>query len=167
MLVSNWIMIYYIVFYIYDHMTDQNQRNIQDQNIESTDNTPQNVIANSARFNNQFLDKQLGGTPISVSIGKMLSVMSGQDNTIRTLSKILGRDHNDQHLHDMYNSLFEGLIGGSTRGREGIMDLSGLLTQLTTFILQQHQQIQTLLDEIRTNVEQITSQIQSASNTNQ
>jgi hypothetical protein len=41
------------------------------------------------------------------------------------------------------------------------------LTQLTTFILQQHQQIQTLLDEIRTNVEQITSQIQSASNTNQ
>ena len=107
MLVSNWIMIYYIVFYIYDHMTDQNQRDIQDQNIESTDNTPQNVIANSARFNNQFLDKQLGGTPISVSIGKMLSVMSGQDNTIRTLSKILGRDHNDQHLHDMYNSLFE------------------------------------------------------------
>lgn len=167
MLVSNWIMIYYIVFYIYDHMTDQNQRNIQDQNIESTDNTPQNVIANSTRFNNQFLDKQLGGTPISVSIGKMLSVMSGQDNTIRTLSKILGRDHNDQHLHDMYNSLFEDLIGGSTRGKEGIMDLSGLLTQLTTFILQQHQQIQTLLDEIRTNVEQITSQIQSASNTNQ
>lgn len=167
MLVSNWIMIYYIVFYIYDHMTDQNQRNIQDQNIESTDNTPQNVIANSTRFNNQFLDKQLGGTPISVSIGKMLSVMSGQDNTIRTLSRILGRDHNDQHLHDMYNSLFEDLIGGSTRGKEGIMDLSGLLTQLTTFILQQHQQIQTLLDEIRTNVEQITSQIQSASNTNQ
>src|SRR5688500_5323119 len=155
MLVSNWIMIYYIVFYIYDHMTDQNQRNIQDQNIESTDNTPQNVITNSARFNNQFLDKQLGGTPISVSIGKMLSVMSGQDNTIRTLSRILGRDHNDQHLHDMYNSLFEDLIGGSTRGKEGIMDLSGLLTQLTTFILQQHQQIHTLLDEIRTNVEQI------------
>ena len=149
-------------------MTDQNQKNIQDQNIESTaDNTPQNVITNSARFNNQFLDKQLGGTPISVSIGKMLSVMSGQDNTIRTLSRILGRDHNDQHLHDMYNSLFEDLIGGSTRGKEGIIDLSSLLTQLTTFILQQHQQIQTLLDEIRTNVEQITSQIQSASNTNQ
>ena len=149
-------------------MTDQNQKNIQDQNIESTaDNTPQNVITNSARFNNQFLDKQLGGTPISVSIGKMLSVMSGQDNTIRTLSRILGRDHNDQYLHDMYNSLFEDLIGGSTRGKEGIMDLSGLLTQLTTFILQQHQQIQTLLDEIRTNVEQITNQIQSASNTNQ
>jgi hypothetical protein len=149
-------------------MTDQNQRNIRDQNIELTpDNTPQYVITNSAaQFNNQFLGKQLGGTPISVRIGKMLSVMSGQDNTIRTLSKILGRDHNDQHLHDMYNSLFEGLIGGSTRGREG-MDLSGLLTQLTTFILQQHQQIQTLLDEIRTNVEQITSQIQSASNTNQ
>ena len=33
-------------------MTDQNQKNIQDQNIESTaDNTPQNVITNSARFN--------------------------------------------------------------------------------------------------------------------
>jgi hypothetical protein len=45
------------------------------------------------------------------------------------------------------------ILGGSTnRGREGIMDLSGLMTLLTTFILQQHQQIQTL-DEIRTNVE--------------
>ena len=60
-------------------MTDQNQKNIQDQNIESTaDNTTQNVITNSARFNNQFLDKQLGGTPISVSIGKMLSVRVGK-----------------------------------------------------------------------------------------
>jgi hypothetical protein len=90
-------------------MTDQNQRNIRDQNIELTpDNTPQYVITNSAaQFNNQFLGKQLGGTPISVSIGKMLSVMSGQDNNIRTLSRLLGRDHNDQHLHDMYNSLFE------------------------------------------------------------
>jgi hypothetical protein len=90
-------------------MTDQNQRNIRDQNIELTpDNTPQYVITNSpAQFNNQFLGKQLGGTPISVSIGKMLSVMSGQDNPIRTLSRLLGRDHNDQHLHDMYNSLFE------------------------------------------------------------
>lgn len=46
------------------------------------------------------------------------------------------------------------ILGGSTnRGRKGIMDLSGLLTLLTTFIPQQHQQIQTLLDEIRTNVE--------------
>jgi len=46
------------------------------------------------------------------------------------------------------------ILGGSTnRGRKGIMDHSGLLTLLTTFILQQHQQIQTLLDEIKTNVE--------------
>lgn len=61
-------------------MTDQNQRNIRDQNIELTpDNTSQYVITNSAaHFNNQFLGKQLGGTPIYVSIGKMLSAMRGK-----------------------------------------------------------------------------------------
>ena len=45
-------------------------------------NTPPNVIANAARFNRQFLDSQLGGNPATVSIGKMLTVMSEQDNTI-------------------------------------------------------------------------------------
>ena len=44
----------------------------QDQNSTAPnyDNTPKEIIANTARFNKQFLDKQLGGNPISVSIGK-------------------------------------------------------------------------------------------------
>lgn len=76
-------------------------------------NTPPNVIANAARFNRQFLDSQLGGNPATVSIGKLLTVMGEQDNTIRELSRILGRNYNEQHLHDMHNSLFGDLIGGS------------------------------------------------------
>jgi hypothetical protein len=123
-------------------------------------NTPPNVIANAARFNRQFLDSQLGGNPATVSIGKLLTVMGEQDNTIRELSRILGRDYNEQHLHDMHNSLFGGLIGGSGTRREG-MDVGNLLTQLTTFIHQQHQQIQALIEEIRKNVNQINDQMQS------
>jgi hypothetical protein len=123
-------------------------------------NTPPNVIANAARFNRQFLDSQLGGNPATVSIGKLLTVMGEQDNTIRELSRILGRDYNEQHLHDMHNSLFGGLIGGSGTRREG-MHVGNLLTQLTTFIHQQHQQIQALIDEIRKNVNQINDQMQS------
>lgn len=61
--------------------------------------------------------------------------MSYQDNTIRTLSRILGRDHSDQHLHDMHNEFFGDLIGHSGSGREG-MDLSGISNKLTTFIYQ-------------------------------
>ena len=138
--------------------------NNQNQNSTAPnyDNTPKEIIANTARFNKQFLDKQLGGNPISVSIGKMLIVMSDQDNTIRTLSRILGRDHNDQHLHDMHNTIFGGLIEQSGRGKEG-MDLSVISSKLTTFIHQQNQQIQTLIDEIRKKFEEINSQIQSSS----
>jgi hypothetical protein len=117
-------------------------------------NTPPDVIANAARFNKQFLDSQLGGNPATVSIGKMLTVMSEQDNTIRALSRILGRDYNEQHLHDMHNTLFGDMASGSSSGREG-MQLGGLLTQLTTFIHQQNQQIQALIDEIRKHVKQI------------
>jgi hypothetical protein len=123
-------------------------------------NTPPNVIANAERFNKQFLDSQLGGNPATVSIGKMLTVMGEQDNTIRILSRILGRDYNEQHLHDMHNSLFGDLASGSSSGREG-MHVGNLLTQLTTFIHQQHQQIQALIDEIRKNVKQINDQMQS------
>jgi hypothetical protein len=154
-------------------MTTQEQKNPGDQNITSTDydNIPKEVIANTARFNKQFLNRQLGGNPVSVSIGKMLTVMSDQDNTIRTLSRILGQDHNDQNLHDMHNSIFGGLIGDSGRGKEG-MDLSNISSKLTTFIHEQNQQIQTLIDEIRKKFEEINRQIQSSSsspssNTNQ
>ncbi|MFY9795010.1 MAG: hypothetical protein WAK17_20600 [Candidatus Nitrosopolaris sp.] len=121
-------------------------------------NTPPNVIANAARFNRQFLDSQLGGNPATVSIGKLLTVMGEQDNTIRELSRILGRNYNEQHLHDMHNSLFGDLIGGSGTRREG-MHVGNLLAQLTTFIHEQHQQIQVLIDEIRKNVKQITDQM--------
>ena len=145
-------------------MVNENQKNPEDQNLTSRDydNTPKEVIANTARFNKQFLNRQLGGNPVSVSIGKMLTVMSDQDNTIRTLSRILGREHNDQHLHDMHNELFGGLIGDSGRGREG-MDLGNISSKLTTFIYQQNQQIQTLIDEIKKNFEEINSQIKSSS----
>ena len=40
----------------------------------------------------------------------MLIVMGDQDNTIRVLSRILGQEYNEQHLHDMHNSLFGGLV---------------------------------------------------------
>jgi hypothetical protein len=85
----------------------------QNVKAEQNTNTPQSVIANAARFNKQFLDSQLGGNPSTVSIGKMLTVMSEQDNTIRVLSRILGRDYNEQHLHDMHNSLFGDIAGRS------------------------------------------------------
>ena len=145
-------------------MVNENQKNPEDQNVTSIeyDNTPKEVIANTARFNKQFLDKQLGGNPIMVSIGKMLTVMSDQDNTIRTLSRILGRDHSDQHLHDMHNEIFGGMLGESGRGREG-MDLGSISSKLTTFIHQQNQEIQTLIDEIRRKFDEINKQIQSSS----
>lgn len=123
-------------------------------------NTPPNVIANAARFNRQFLDSQLGGNPATVSIGKLLTVMGEQDNTIRELSRILGRNYNEQHLHDMHNSLFGNITSGPSSGREG-MHLGNVLTQLTTFIQQQNHQIQILIDEIRKTVEQINDQTRS------
>lgn len=147
-------------------MINEDKENLQqDQNIKSAlyENTPQNVIYNAARFNKQFLDSQLGGNPATVSIGRMLTVMSEQDNTIRVLSRILGRDYNEQHLHDMHNSLFgDPVVGGNSIGREG-MHVGNLLNQLTTFIHQQNQQITSLIDEIRKNVKQINDQIQSSS----
>jgi hypothetical protein len=146
-----------------------NQRqNTPGQNEEPIYNetTPQNVIANAARFNQQFIDKQIGGNPITVSLGKLLTVMGEQDNTIRVLSKALGQNHNDQQLHDMHNSLFGGLIDGASPGKEGI-NLGPLLTQITTFINQQNQQIQTLIAKITQDIQQLISKEQSSSsNTN-
>jgi hypothetical protein len=150
-------------------MANQNQRqNPSDQNEEPVynENTPQNVIANTAQFNRQFLDKQIGGNPVTVSLGKLLTVMGEQDNTIRVLSKALGQNHNDQQLHDMHNSLFGGLIDGANSGKEGI-NLGPLLTQITTFINQQNQQIQTLIAKITQDIQQLISKEQSSSsNTN-
>jgi hypothetical protein len=55
--------------------------------------------------------------------------MSERDNTIRVLSRILGRDYNEQHIHDMHNSLFGDLASGPGSGREG-MHLGNLSTHL-------------------------------------
>ncbi len=130
--------------------------------LEKNDLTPQNVIANTARFNKQFLDKQIGGNPITVSVGKLLTVMGEQDNTIRILSRILGQDHSDQQLHNMHNELFGGLIDSSGTGREG-MHLGDLFNKLTAFINQQNQQIQELVTKINNNVQQMNDQITKSS----
>jgi hypothetical protein len=63
------------------------------------------------------------------------------------LSRILGRDYNDQHLHDMHNSLFEGFQSGFGHTGES-MHLANLLTHLTAFLHEQNQQIQHLIDEL-------------------
>jgi hypothetical protein len=62
----------------------------------------------------------------------------------------------------MHNALFGGLIGDCGSGRES-MDLNSISNQLTTLLHQQNQQIQTLIDEIRKNFEEVNSQIQSSS----
>ncbi len=133
--------------------------------LEKNDLTPQSVIDNAARFNRQFIDKQIGGNPITVSLGKLLTVMGEQDNTIRVLSKALGQNHNDQQLHEMHNTLFGGLVIGSGHVKEG-MDLGSMLTQITSFINQQNQQIQTLIAAITQDIQQVISKVQpSSSNT--
>lgn len=92
----------------------------------------------------------------------MLTVLGQQDNTIRILSKAIGQNYDEQQMHDMHNSLFGGLLSGSGTGREG-MDLGGLLTQMTAFINQQNQQIQTLIAAISQDVKRTTSQVQQSS----
>ena len=71
-------------------MVNQDQKNTRDDIKSAYENTPQDVIADASRFNTQFNKLQIGGNSASVSIGKMLTVMSEQDNTIRILSRILG-----------------------------------------------------------------------------
>jgi hypothetical protein len=118
-----------------------------DIQLEQDTNTPLNVIANSSRFNitaSRFNNIEIGGNPIAASISKLLTVMGEQDNTIRTLSKILGYNHNDQQMHDMHNSLFRGISGGFVADSEDV-DYDGLLTHVTAFVTLQNQQIQTLI----------------------
>jgi hypothetical protein len=80
--------------------------------------------------------------------------MGEQDNTIRTLSKILGHYHNDRQMHDMHNSLFGNISCDVGNGSED-MDLGGILTQITAFINQQNQQVKTLVTAIKTKCIQI------------
>jgi hypothetical protein len=118
-----------------------------DIQLEQDTNTPLNVIANSSRFNitaSRFNNIEIGGNPIAASVSKLLTVLGEQDNTIRILSKILGHDHNDRQMHDMHNSLFEGISGGFVAGSED-MDYGDLLTGVTAFVNQQNKQIQKLI----------------------
>jgi hypothetical protein len=118
-----------------------------DIQLEQDTNTPLNVIANSSRFNitaSRFNNIEIGGNPIAASISKLLTVLGEQDNTIRILSKILGHNHNDRQMHDMHNSLFEGISGGFVAGSED-MDYGDLLTDVTAFVNQQNKQIQKLI----------------------
>jgi hypothetical protein len=145
-------------------MFNESEKNTQNQNVNHSpvDNTPQNVMANTARFNKEFLDSKLGGTPATVSIGKLLTVMGEQHNTIRELSRILGRDYNEQHLHDMHNTIFGEITSGPRTDGEG-MYMGNILNQLTAFIHEQNQQIQGLIDEIRKDVKLINDKVQSSS----
>jgi hypothetical protein len=126
----------------------------QDIKLEQDINTSLSVIANSSRFNitaSRFNAMETGNNnPIAENICKLLTVMGEQDNTIRTLSKILGHNHNVRQMHDMHNSLFGGISGGFVTGSEEDMDLGGLLTRITAFINQQNQQVQTLIAIIKT-----------------
>jgi hypothetical protein len=118
-----------------------------DIQLEQYTNTPLNVIANSSRFNitaSRFNNIEIGGNPIAASVSKLLTVLGEQDNTIRILSKILGHNHNDRQMHDMHNSLFEGISGGFVAGSED-MDYGDLLTDVTAFVNQQNKQIQKLI----------------------
>ena len=127
-------------------MNNQTQNDNQGKN----DLTPQDVISNAARFNKQFINKQLAG-PVTVSVGKMLTVMGQQHSTIGILSNILGESHSDKELHDMHNSIFGGLVDGSGTGRKG-MELEDVLDKITDFINHQNQQIQELIVKISQNV---------------
>jgi hypothetical protein len=142
-------------------LANQDEKNTHDDIKSAYENTPQDVIADTARFNKQFNKLQIGGNSASVSIGKMLTVMSEQDNTIRILSRILGREYNEQHLHDIHNSLFGNLdnSGGWSDKRNGTY-LASLLTKLTTFIHEQHRQIQLLIEEVTKNVNQVAKQLE-------
>ena len=127
-------------------MNIENQSNNQDKK----DLIPSDTIANAARFNKQFLNKELA-SPLTVNIGKMLTVMGQQENTIGILYNIMGQDYGDKQLHGMHNSIFGGLADdGRVIDSKG-MDLEKILDKLTACIYQQNQKIKELLDKISQN----------------
>ena len=98
---------------------------------------------------------ETGGNSVIASLGKLLTVMGVQDDTIRTLSKISGQSYNNRQMHEMHNSLF----GGPT-GDYGT-DISDLLTNANNFIKQQNQQIQKLFTSCMHRGPRFTYQMQS------
>ena len=127
-------------------MNIKNQGNKQDKN----NLTPSDIIANTARFNKQFLNKE-SASPVTVNIGKMLTVMGQQENTIGILYNIMGQNYSDKQLHDMHNAIFGGLVGAGSGTDSKGMDLDGILDKLTACIHQQNQQIKELLEKISQN----------------
>jgi hypothetical protein len=138
----------YILCFLLYCMNIENQSNRQDKN----DLIPSDTIAYAARFNKQFLNKELA-SPVTVNIGKMLTVMGQQENTIGILCNIMGQNYSDKQLHDMHNSIFGSLADdGSVMDSKG-MDLEGILDKLTACIHQQNQQIKELLEKISQNTQ--------------
>ena len=132
----------------------------QNQNVHPKQdvNTPSNIVANASRYNNnasRLNSMKTGGNSVIESIGKLLTVMGVQDNTIMTLSKIAGQSYNNRQMHEMHNSLF-----GGTAGDYGT-DMSDLLTNATNYIKQQNQQIQKLFASCMHRGPRFTYQMQS------
>ena len=127
-------------------MSIENQSNKHDKNQL----TPSDIITNTARFNKQFLNSELA-SPVTVNIGKMLTVMGQQENTIGILHNIMGQSYSDKQLHDMHNAIFGGLEHQRIEMDSKGMDLEGILDKLTACIRQQNQQIKELLEKIGQN----------------
>ena len=77
-----------------------------------------------------------------------------QLNELIKITRILGREYNEQHLHDIHNSLFGNL------DNTGGWSVSRQLTKLTKFIHEQHRQIQLLIEEVTKNVNQVAKQLE-------
>lgn len=132
----------------------------QNQNVHPKQdvNTPSNIVANASRYNNnasRLNNMKTGGNSVIESIGKLLTVMGVQDNTIMTLSKIAGQSYNNRQMHEMHNSLFGGPAGDYGT------DMSDLLTNATNYIKQQNQQIQKLFASCMHRGPRFTYQMQS------
>ncbi len=132
----------------------------QNQNVHPKQdvNTPSNIVANASRYNSnasRLNNMKTGGNSVIESIGKLLTVMGVQDNTIMTLSKIAGQSYNNRQMHEMHNSLFGGPAGDYGT------DMSDLLTNATNYIKQQNQQIQKLFASCMHRGPRFTYQMQS------
>ena len=135
-------------------MPKQNQNVHPKQDVK----TPSNIVANASRYNNnasRLNNMKTGGNSVIESIGKLLTVMGVQDNTIMTLSKIAGQSYNNRQMHEMHNSLFGGPAGDYGT------DMSDLLTNATNYIKQQNQQIQKLFASCMHRGPRFTYQMQS------
>jgi hypothetical protein len=76
-------------------LVNQDQKNTRDDIKSAYENRLKMALTMHVDLTRNLINyKQVGK-------GKMLTVMSEQENTIRILSRILGRECNEQHLHDI------------------------------------------------------------------